>query len=111
MKKSTLERLVRIENEAISITERNELMNVLHTSVEKFLRSKREFDKCSTMLEFFRWYNALDCQLLCFAIKNFAAGFLEDWQTNIHRFKSVSQISPLIFRIRFSIFVVKISLN
>ena len=90
MKKSSLQQLVRIDNGRIFISNRQELMDVLHTSVGKFLRSKREFDKCSTMLEFLRWYNALDCQLLCFAIKNFAAGFLDDWQTNIHRFKSVS---------------------
>ena len=42
------------------------------------------------MLEFLRWYNLLDCQVLTKAIEKYARGFLEVWTINIHHFKSVS---------------------
>ena len=86
----SLEFLIRIENGEVVVIDKLTLSKTLHTSLKKFLRSKAEFEKCLTMLEFLRWYNLLDCDLLYRAIKNFAAGFLKDWNTNIHRFKSVS---------------------
>ena len=42
------------------------------------------------MLEFLRWYNLLDCHLLTESIKKYSDGFLDNWGTNIHEFKSVS---------------------
>ena len=90
LEKFSLESLARIQNERVVVTDKIAMSKVLHTSLRKFLRSKAEFEKCLTMLDFLRWYNLLDCELLYRAIKNFAAGFLKDWNTNIHRFKSVS---------------------
>ena len=52
---------------------------------------------CSTMLEFLRWYNLLDCHLLLKAIEKYANGYLQDWETNIHNFKSVSFSRIFIF--------------
>ena len=90
MEQNSLEFLVRIEKGAIFVIDQTSLAGLLHTDLKKFLRSKKQFETCVTMLDFIRWYNLLDCDLLCRAIKNFAAGFLQDWNTNIHQFKSVS---------------------
>ena len=86
----TLERLIRIERIEVTVIDKRALAALLHTCPSRFLLSKKYFDEsCTTMLEFLRWYNLLDCHLLSRAIKIFGEGFLK-WQTNVHSFKSVS---------------------
>ena len=81
----------------------NELRRILHTSPVRFLRSREYFDEnCSTMLEFLRWYNLLDCRVLEKAITKYADGFLTQWQTNVHEFKSVSVLILKMYRFRVS---------
>ena len=71
--------------------DRVKLRRILHTSPVRFLRSRDYFEKnCTTMLEFLRWYNLLDCRVLEKAITKYADGFLTQWQTNVHEFMSVS---------------------
>ena len=81
---------VSIENQTITIINRDKLSEFLHTSPEKFLASKEKFEAdCENMLEFLRWYNLVDCRLLTESIKKYAKGFLEEWGINIHLYKSV----------------------
>ena len=87
----TLDSLIRIENGNLVASDSKGLARLLHTCPSRFLLSSEYFENnCSTMLDFIRWYNLLDCHLLCQAIEKYAAGFLDDWNTNIHSFRSVS---------------------
>ena len=86
----SLENLIRIEHKKMIIIDNRALSTLLHTCPSRFQLSRKYFEEsCSTMLEFLRWYNLLDCHLLCKAIEIFAEGFLK-WNTNVHSFKSVS---------------------
>ena len=88
---STLDSLIRIQNDEVYVSDQSNLSRFLHTCPTRFRISKEYFEaNCSTMLEFLRWYNLLDCHVLCQAIEKYADGFLTDWRTNIHGFKSVS---------------------
>ena len=65
---------------------------MLHTSPSRYLKSLEHFDdECTNMIQFLRWYNLLDCHLLCEAIAKYSRGFVEEWDTNVHDFKSVSK--------------------
>ena len=83
--------VVEISPDSFDCHDRSELRRILHTSPVRYLKSKDYFENhCSTMMEFLRWYNLLDCELLVQAITKYADGFLTEWQTNVHEFKSVS---------------------
>ena len=91
MEPNTLDGIVGIRNGTLICMDRSALGRILHTSPERYLKSKEYFEEnCSTMLDFLRWYNLLDCRLLCKAIEKYAKGFLDEWQTNVHEFMSVS---------------------
>ena len=80
-----------INKGSLKILDKNGLAKLLHTSPECYLESKMYFNEnCYNMLDFLKWYNILDCKLLSEAIQRYAQGFLSDWKTNIHMFKSVS---------------------
>ena len=88
--------MVEIRDQMLVILDEAKLHQFLHTSPKKFLLSKDYFERnCTTMLEYLRWYNLLDCHLLAESIRRYADGFLEVWKINIHRFKSVSEIDIL----------------
>ena len=91
MESGTLDGILAIGARGVICLDRLRLGLILHTSPERFLKSKEYFDEnCTTMLDYLRWYNLLDCRLLCHAIEKYAKGFLDEWDTNVHEFKSVS---------------------
>ena len=80
-----------IENAEFRILNKDALLKVLHTSPNAYIQSRNYFEsECQNMLDFIRWYNLLDCHLLVKSIEVYAASFLEEWDTNVHEFKSVS---------------------
>ena len=80
-----------LDNLSLKILNKSEFARILHTSPAQYRAALKYFEeKCTNMLEFLRWYNLLDCHLLTESIKKYSAGFLDNWGTNIHEFKSVS---------------------
>ena len=76
---------LKILNGLLVLEEGNNLLKQLHTSPEKYEESLKEFElNCSTMLDFLERYNIRDCELLRESIARYSAGFLEDWNVNIH---------------------------
>ena len=83
--------MIAVKNNELIIKNREKLGEFLHTSPKKYFLSKKKFeDDCENMLEFLRWYNIVDCRLLTECIKKYAKGFRDEWNINIHLFKSVS---------------------
>ena len=69
---------------------KSQIAQKLHTSPKRFEISKLEFIKnCSNMEDYLRTYNLNDCYLLLKSIENYAAGFLNDFGVNVHRFMSL----------------------
>ena len=82
----------------------NYLTSNLQLCPEKYEISKNIFKSCDNMLDFlkvslpmsnhcnlyhFKLYNMTDVQLLCEGISNYANGFLDSWNMNIHDFMSL----------------------
>ena len=69
----------------LKISDADSLAAQLHTSPEKYEASAQTFtENCSNMMDYLESYNLLDCELLMKSIQNYAAGFQEDWNINIH---------------------------
>ena len=98
---------IKLENSQIQVLNRHALTKALHTSPNAFVQSKEYFQaNCLNMLDFLEWYNLLDCQLLVKSIEIYASCFLEEWNTNVHDFKSVSIYVPkLLFVTRLFNFI------
>lgn len=74
----------------LSESGKSKLSKMLHTSPKRFEISKLEFVRnCSNMEDYLRTYNLNDCYLLLKSIEKYAAGFLNDFGVNVHKFMSL----------------------
>lgn len=88
---------LKTENDIITAVEINgdaSLTDILHTSPKKYFNSKKIFDdSCENMSQYLERYNLNDVVLLEQCVREYAKGFWETWQVNIHNYMSLPSVA------------------
>ena len=84
------------ENGVLILSEniQHQLAEILHVSPKDYEESKSYFEShCHSMIDFLKFYNNLDTELLQKSIDIYTKGFYNDWGINIHRFMSLPGVA------------------